>query len=102
MASCHLQQPRASFRHRLEGYGGTRHLLCKLGQCCEPIASSISTLAANKIQQYTRMIRSEPEIGTNDAFPRDYLEPFLSIWNDSGAQTAIDRGNEYALHDNLK
>lgn len=48
------------------------------------------------------MIRSEPEIGTSESFPTDYLEVFSSLWADKGAQSAIERGNEYALHDNLK
>lgn len=48
------------------------------------------------------MIRSEPEIGTNQAFPSDYLQAFTSLWADGGAQSAIERGNEYALHDNLR
>lgn len=48
------------------------------------------------------MIRAEPEIGTNEAWPQEYLEPFVSLWTDRGAQAAIQRGNEYALHDNLK
>jgi guanine nucleotide-binding protein subunit alpha len=31
-----------------------------------------------------------------------YLQPFKDLWADAGVQQAIEKGNEFALHDNLK
>ena len=47
------------------------------------------------------MITSDPEIDTNSAMPRECLDAFTSLWKDGGVQVAIEKGNEYALHDNL-
>lgn len=33
--------------------------------------------------------------------PLDCLNAFRSLWRDAGVQKAIQKGNEYALHDNL-
>ena len=47
------------------------------------------------------MITSDPEIDTSSPMPAECLQAFLTLWNDRGVQTAIEKGNEYALHDNL-
>lgn len=31
----------------------------------------------------------------------DYLEPVKKLWQDEGVKQAIEKGNEFALHDNL-
>lgn len=41
------------------------------------------------------------EIGANDPMPLDFLEPIKQLWLDGGVKRAIDKGNEFALHDNL-
>lgn len=41
------------------------------------------------------------EISPEEKPPQDYLEPIKSLWQDSGVNKAIAKGNEYALHDNL-
>lgn len=46
-------------------------------------------------------ILSEREIGAEDQMPTDYLEPVKALWKDGGVKSAIAKGNEYALHDNL-
>lgn len=33
--------------------------------------------------------------------PLPCLHAFTALWKDEGVQVAIDKGNEYALHDNL-
>ncbi|CAK7234175.1 G-Protein alpha subunit [Sporothrix curviconia] len=43
----------------------------------------------------------EFELGANDPLPVDYLEPIKSLWKDAGVKSAIAKGNEFALHDNL-
>ncbi|KAF2858199.1 G-protein alpha subunit [Piedraia hortae CBS 480.64] len=47
------------------------------------------------------LIASDPDISIDEAMPIDCLDAFKSLWDDSGVQTAIRKGNEYALHDNL-
>ena len=46
-------------------------------------------------------MQSDPEIDTSSPMPAECLQAFTSLWNDTGVQSAIQRGNEYALHDNL-
>ncbi|KAG6023124.1 G-Protein alpha subunit [Claviceps citrina] len=43
----------------------------------------------------------ELELSQEDKLPPDYLEAIKILWQDSGVQRAIAKGNEYALHDNL-
>ena len=33
--------------------------------------------------------------------PIDCLDAFKAMWTDAGVQLAIEKGHEYALHDNL-
>jgi guanine nucleotide-binding protein subunit alpha len=33
--------------------------------------------------------------------PMQYLPCFKALWVDAGVQKAIEKGNEFALHDNL-
>jgi guanine nucleotide-binding protein subunit alpha len=46
-------------------------------------------------------IMVEQEVGANDPLPKDFLDPIKALWRDGGVKKAIDKGNEYALHDNL-
>ncbi|KAK0720827.1 guanine nucleotide binding protein, alpha subunit [Lasiosphaeris hirsuta] len=41
------------------------------------------------------------EMRADEPLPMDYLEPIKKLWVDGGVKKAIDKGNEYALHDNL-
>lgn len=43
----------------------------------------------------------EREISAEEQMPTDYLVPIKALWSDNGVKTAIAKGNEYALHDNL-
>jgi guanine nucleotide-binding protein subunit alpha len=43
----------------------------------------------------------EKEISPEEPMPVDYLEPVKALWADAGVKSAIAKGNEYALHDNL-
>lgn len=43
----------------------------------------------------------DAEISPQERLPEDYLEPVKALWADNGVKTAIAKGNEYALHDNL-
>lgn len=51
--------------------------------------------------QYIDLLIDDHEISDGDPMPRDFLEPFKSMWADAGIQTVARRGNEYALHDNV-
>lgn len=52
--------------------------------------------------KYMEMICSDPEIGIEDALPLNCMAAFKCLWADQGVQTAIAKGHEYALHDNLE
>lgn len=41
------------------------------------------------------------EMRADEPLPPDYLEPIKKLWMDGGVKQAIEKGNEYALHDNL-
>ena len=41
------------------------------------------------------------ELGATDPMPADYLQPIKDLWKDTGVKSAISKGNEFALHDNL-
>jgi guanine nucleotide-binding protein subunit alpha len=43
----------------------------------------------------------EKDLGPKDPMPMEYLTPFKDLWRDAGVQQTIERGNEFALHDNL-
>lgn len=43
----------------------------------------------------------EHEINARDPMPAEYLAPVKSLWVDGGVRRAMEKGNEYALHDNL-
>jgi guanine nucleotide-binding protein subunit alpha, other len=63
--------------------------------------SYISVVAISNVQPYCDYIFEEKEIKDTESFPRAYLQPLQALWNDSGVQLAIRRGNEYALYDNI-
>jgi len=52
-------------------------------------------------QTYVDIIIVERELGRGESFPKDYQVAFKNLWADRGVQKAVDRGNEFALHDNL-
>lgn len=41
------------------------------------------------------------EMTADEPLPNEYLEPIKHLWVDAGVKQAIEKGNEYALHDNL-
>ena len=41
------------------------------------------------------------EMTADEPLPEDYLEPVKQLWVDAGVKKAMEKGNEYALHDNL-
>jgi guanine nucleotide-binding protein subunit alpha, other len=53
------------------------------------------------MQKHMAHVLVEREIAAEDRLPLDYLEPVKALWADQGVKTAIAKGNEYALHDNL-
>ena len=46
-------------------------------------------------------ILEDQEISANDPLPLDFLRPIKTLWVDGGVKRAIEKGNEFALHDNL-
>ncbi|PBP21447.1 G protein alpha subunit [Diplocarpon rosae] len=47
------------------------------------------------------IIMQEKDLRPYEPIPFEYLRAFKDMWSDSGIQKAIQRGNEFALHDNL-
>ena len=43
----------------------------------------------------------EKDLRPYEPIPVEYLRAFKDLWKDGGIQKAVERGNEYALHDNL-
>jgi guanine nucleotide-binding protein subunit alpha len=41
------------------------------------------------------------EMTAHEPLPEEYLEPVKKLWVDAGIKKAMEKGNEYALHDNL-
>lgn len=52
-------------------------------------------------QKHVALLLEDNEINSQDPLPQEYLEPVKALWNDGGVKQAIEKGNEYALHDNL-
>lgn len=53
-------------------------------------------------QKYMEVICQDPEIAPEDAMPTTCLHAFKVLWSDQGLQTAMGKGHEYALRDNLE
>jgi len=47
------------------------------------------------------IIMQEKDLRPFEAIPIEYLRAFKDLWADPGLQKAVERGNEFALHDNL-
>lgn len=60
------------------------------------------TEADKSFQNYVELIILDRELARGESFPKEYLKAFRSLWADGGVQQAVLRGNEFALHDNLK
>jgi hypothetical protein len=54
------------------------------------------------IKKYEDVLLATDDIGINDTFPIECLGAMKGLWGDQAVQTTMKRGNEYALHDNLK
>ncbi|KAF8536800.1 guanine nucleotide binding protein, alpha subunit [Trichophaea hybrida] len=52
-------------------------------------------------EAYVDLVIMERELSRGEPFPKEYQLAFRSLWADSGVQRAVQRGNEFALHDNL-
>jgi guanine nucleotide-binding protein subunit alpha len=52
-------------------------------------------------QAHLPTIMQEKDLRPYEPIPVEYLRAFKDMWKDPGLQKVIERGNEYALHDNL-
>ncbi|KAH8918590.1 guanine nucleotide binding protein, alpha [Atractiella rhizophila] len=52
-------------------------------------------------EKYYDLLTNRPDLMDGQAFPRDYLGPLLSLWNDGGVQKCVARGNEGAVPENM-
>lgn len=48
------------------------------------------------------VILAAKDIDINESFPQDCLPAMIALWADGAVQQTIKRGNEFALHDNLR
>jgi hypothetical protein len=53
------------------------------------------------LQAHLPTIDQEKDLRPYEPIPIEYLQAFKDLWKDPGLQKAIERGNEFALHDNL-
>ena len=56
---------------------------------------------ADLLQAHLPTIMQEKDLTPYEPIPIEYLRAFKDLWKDPGAQKAIERGNEFALFDNL-
>lgn len=54
------------------------------------------------LQKAMAHIMIDYELSPTEPLPEDYLDPIKRLWQDQGVRQAIQKGNEYALHDNLE
>ncbi|KZF23601.1 guanine nucleotide binding protein, alpha subunit [Xylona heveae TC161] len=47
------------------------------------------------------MILADPEVHAEQKYPREYLDVCLTLWDDPNFKSGIQKGHEYALHDNI-
>jgi guanine nucleotide-binding protein subunit alpha len=52
-------------------------------------------------QVHLPIIMEERDLNPFEPIPIEYLRAFKDMWADGGVQKAVERGNEYALQDNL-
>ncbi|SPQ21050.1 0c41e8f0-0a46-4d32-a165-a61296cf708d [Thermothielavioides terrestris] len=58
-------------------------------------------LTRSRKQKNMAQIMVDYEMTADEPLPEEYLEPVKKLWVDAGVRKAIEKGNEYALHDNL-
>jgi guanine nucleotide-binding protein subunit alpha len=54
-----------------------------------------------QLQVHLPVIMQEKDLRPYEPIPIEYLRAFKDMWKDPGIQKAVERGNEFALHDNL-
>ncbi|KAH0545149.1 hypothetical protein FGG08_000761 [Glutinoglossum americanum] len=52
-------------------------------------------------EKYLPLIALDRDLDHGERFPIEYLKPLKSMWADAGLKRAVEKGNEFALHDNL-
>jgi guanine nucleotide-binding protein subunit alpha len=61
----------------------------------------IAGAAVLRLQKWAELLLSDPDIGPDDPLPYDFLQAFISLWEDKGTQLAMASANRRALRDNL-
>jgi len=52
-------------------------------------------------QKHFNLLKQKPQIANDEPMPLSCFEAFTALWNDSAVQETIQKGNEFALLDNL-
>ena len=55
----------------------------------------------DSILKYAHIFKGTPSLEENQRFPEIYYLPLKELWNDSSIQAAYQKGNAFALHDNI-
>ncbi|KAL0095857.1 guanine nucleotide binding protein, alpha [Phycomyces blakesleeanus] len=59
------------------------------------------SLEDESLREYLPMFSEETPIILGQPYNQKFLDPLKRIWADAGIQSAIERGNTFALHDNV-
>ena len=76
----------------------------RIFNCSLEISDDIPICAARNadlLQVHLPTIMHEKDLRPYEPIPAEYLRAFKDLWKDPGLQKAIERGNEFALFDNL-
>jgi hypothetical protein len=80
---------------------GNKRRIIKQGMSSFPLPRSVSLTFCIALQKFIALVDDAPEIQDGQVFPFEYREPLERLWRDRGVQHACQRGNEYALPENL-
>lgn len=79
---------------------GNKRRIVKQGPSSFPSRNVLLTFCIGS-QKFIALVDNAPEIQDGQVFPFEYREPLERLWRDRGVQHACQRGNEYALPENL-
>lgn len=66
-----------------------------------PVNALVPHTNVASAQVHLPIIMEERDLNPFEPIPIEYLRAFKDMWTDGGVQQAVERGNEYALQDNL-
>ena len=103
MACHHLQQHLGWAADDRCRHGGVRYCVRERKDSSEVFLSATIDLHLLTcfFQEHLAVINKEKDLRPYEAVPPEYLQAFKELWKDAGLQKVVEKGNEFALHDNL-